>query len=561
MYKSRLQRLFVVLIVFSIAFNIKAQETSDSVKVRTLDELVVKSERAWIEGNKAIFIPSKSEKNLAYDPYSLLKNMNIPMLIADGNGVRSINGSPITIFINGEPAEDVDINTFWPKQAKRVEYMENPADPRFRGAKVVVNFIMPKYVVGGVTRLLGIQTIPNDGRYNLASKLEYKKWTFGALVDAGYLRDHQTKYSGEDAYMDLWYKGEHYDKISDNLEGKNYVRNNNFSVSLNARHSTPKHIITHSFGFKGNINPGSGSENSDLWIPNLFSSNSSFTRNNLKSYSPQIKGNYFFQLTNKWSLLFAWGYMMSRNNSSSIYELNGNGPIKNDVHETVNNASVTLSPYVRLGKGFTVTMDLVSSMNWYDISYGGSANITQNQWRGETNATLKIYWYPNNKFHFSLMPQLLTTYWKVGNLKRTTRVDPLIAASLYWAPSRKFNISLNPNVSAERTTAAEAGDVLIRQSELLWLQGNPNLKTGTHMSQSITFTWLPVNMFSASFYTSYKRQNNMLICIYEPASKDREGLIRRYENAAPADKLYFDANLNFRFLNNKLTLYLQPTFN
>lgn len=159
------------------------------------------------------------------------------------------------------------------------------------------------------------------------------------------------------------------------------------------------------------------------------------------------------------------------------------------------------------------------------------------------------------------MPQLLTTYWKVGNLKRTTRVDPLIAASLYWAPSRKFNISLNPNVSAERTTAAEAGDVLIRQSELLWLQGNPNLKTGTHMSQSITFTWLPVNMFSASFYTSYKRQNNMLICIYEPASKDREGLIRRYENAAPADKLYFDANLNFRFLNNKLTLYLQPTFN
>lgn len=560
-FKFNFIRLFSILTLLSIIFNIKAQETTDSVKVKTLEELVVKSERAWIEGDKAVFIPSKSEKNLAYDPITLLQNMNIPTLVSDGNGLRSINGSPVSIFINGEPAEDVDINTFWPKQAKRVEYMENPSDPRFRGARVVVNFIMPKYVVGGVTRLIGIQTIPNFGKYNLSSKLEYKKWTFGALVDAGYTRDHRTNYSGEDEYLDLWYNGEHHDKISNHLEGKNYVRNNNFNVSLNVRHTTPKHAITHSIGFRGNINPGSGSLNSDFWNPDLFSSNSSFSRNNLKSYSPQIRGNYFFQLSNIWSLVFGWNYNLSRNKSVSVYELNGNSPIDNNVEETLNSTAISISPFVRVGKTVTLAMDLKTSMNWYDISYGGSTNLNQNQWRGETDAIFKFYWYPNNKFSISLMPELLTTYWKVGDLKRTTSVDPLISASLYWAPTRKFSMSLYPVVRAVRASAADAGDVMIRQSELIWLKGNPNLKTGTVMNPSINFTWLPANFLSTSASISYNHQTNMIISIYEPATKDREGLIKRYENAAPLDRLYLDANLNFRFLNNRFNVNLQPTFN
>lgn len=40
-------------------FILQAQEANDSVKENKLKEVVVKGERAWIEGEKAVFLPTK----------------------------------------------------------------------------------------------------------------------------------------------------------------------------------------------------------------------------------------------------------------------------------------------------------------------------------------------------------------------------------------------------------------------------------------------------------------------------------------------------------------------
>ncbi len=65
----------------------------------------------------------------------------------------SRTGGAVTIFINGNPADDTDLRTFWPQNAIRVEYIQNPDDPKFRGATNVVNFIMKEYTFGGLTKL------------------------------------------------------------------------------------------------------------------------------------------------------------------------------------------------------------------------------------------------------------------------------------------------------------------------------------------------------------------------------------------------------------------------
>ena len=172
-------------------FILQAQEANDSVKENKLKEIVVKGERAWIEGEKAVFLPTKREKNLAKDPASLVRNMAIPTVIVTGNEIRSIAGTPVTIFINGERADNIDINTFWPKQTKRVEYLENPSDPTFEGASAVLNFVMTDYEAGGVTKIDLEQQFPNSGDYYVASKLAYRRMTFGASFSGEYSREHE----------------------------------------------------------------------------------------------------------------------------------------------------------------------------------------------------------------------------------------------------------------------------------------------------------------------------------------------------------------------------------
>ena len=58
----------------------------------TLKELVVTGENAWFEGNKAVFVPRKNEKNLAIDAVSLIDNMGTPLLYVKENQIMSRTG-------------------------------------------------------------------------------------------------------------------------------------------------------------------------------------------------------------------------------------------------------------------------------------------------------------------------------------------------------------------------------------------------------------------------------------------------------------------------------------
>ncbi len=166
----------------------------------TLKELVVEGKNAWFEGNKAIFVPDKNEKKLAKDAPSLIDNTGTPLLYTEGGQIKSrIGGKNVQIFINGVRADDNDLKTLWPMNAIRVEYIQNPDDPRFEGVSNVVNFIMNEYTYGGLTSVDAYQRMPNVGIYSFASKFVYKKMTYSASAEGRYSRDHISgEYEQED---------------------------------------------------------------------------------------------------------------------------------------------------------------------------------------------------------------------------------------------------------------------------------------------------------------------------------------------------------------------------
>lgn len=191
-------RNIFLLLCFSLSIiPTLADEKSDSVASKELEEVVVTGDRAWIQDGVINVIPSKQEKKLSNSPETLLKSMHLPFLKVNEGKVTTLSGESVSFFINGEQVNEVDLATFWPKNVTLVQYMENPNDPKYAGATYVINFKMREYEAGGVTRIDGRQAFPNRGIYTAASKVQYKKWTYGAMFKGDYYRDHRSSMTGE----------------------------------------------------------------------------------------------------------------------------------------------------------------------------------------------------------------------------------------------------------------------------------------------------------------------------------------------------------------------------
>lgn len=263
-----------------------ATAQTDSVRVTELQEIIVRGKRGWFENDKAVFVPTRQEKNISTTIESFLQNMSLPVLVYKENSIESRTGESISYYINGRPVSAVDVKTFWAKLAKRVEYYEHPLDPRYNGEPCVINFIMDEYEAGGITRGYASQNFPGGGFYTLSSKLEYKRMTFGLMLDGNVSRDHRGGSEGTEIYRDLFYDGVHYDQITREMDSHSWSRKNAVGATLSARYYTEKFQADHSVALSWNQNPGSGSRSTDLWSPNLFNSLSSETSSSGISVSP-----------------------------------------------------------------------------------------------------------------------------------------------------------------------------------------------------------------------------------------------------------------------------------
>lgn len=357
-------RLLVLLLICTAFSNVHAQ-SHDSISPRQLDEVVVLAEMGWVEDGVINFIPSKTEKKLSNSPATLIKSMHLPFIKEKDGLIVSLSGEIIPVFINGEKADKIDLATFWPKEVKRVQYIENPSEPGYEGVKAAVNFIMPKYKVGGVSRVNLFQKVPNNGYYTASSKLVYKKMTYGFLFSGNYYRDHRTRMMGETRYRDVFYEQKKYEIIDRAEDSHSFSRDEGISCALNAKYTTKKARITHTLALGWNRNPGSGSQSHDAWSENLFDSSASSNYFETSNLSPQISGNYYFILSDKWYLSTLWLYSYARNKNSSLNQMGEASQVRNSSHEDVNSCKFTVLPSFALSDDWFLQLRADCSLDWF----------------------------------------------------------------------------------------------------------------------------------------------------------------------------------------------------
>ncbi len=542
-----------------------ADEVADTVsqdeRVTTLEEIVVKGERAWIEGDKAVFIPTKSEKNLATDPATLVKNMHIPTIVVEGSSMKSRTGQEVQVFINGRRAESVDLQTFWPKQAIRVEYLENPSDPAYEGAKVVVNFVMHEYEVGGVTKVSGYQELPNSGNYNAASKIVYKDMTYGVVLKGGYERDHISWSEGEDLYKDIFYDGIHYDEVNRHYSTHPWSRSDNAGVAFSAKYLKPGKITaTHNLSFNWKRDPGSGSKSSEDWTPDLLDSKYSFSDASGRSISPSISGRYNIQICKNGLLVPSWSYSYSRNHNYSYYRSGELEPILNSNAEDVHDGKLGLYFGKKFSEKFSLGANVTSEMDWYSTRYRGSANELSRQWRGATTCSVGLYYSPSSIFSVYMTPGVNINYWHVSGADRYNRAEPSGQLQMRWAPNRKTSLSLYGFFNSYAPSAAKSSDVLIRQDNLNWIAGNPSMKNNNWWSGNLILNWMPYGWLRLSPLLGYSRDSNNSIFVFTPASPEMGGLIRTYTNAGADENYKVQLDCSASFLNDKLDVHFGPNW-
>lgn len=525
-----------------------------------LKEVVVTADRGWVEDGKIIFLPSKTEKNLSNSPASLIESMHLPMLKVKDNEIISLSGDKVVIYINGVKANENDLATFWPKLAKRVEYIENSPDAKYQGNQYVVNFIMTEYEAGGITRGSIDLATPSDGRLYLASKLVYKRMTFGATFSGNLSKDDNTETSSRESYKDLYHNGTHYDRITREYHQKNLLENRNLNAALNAKYVNGEFIATHTIALGFNKKPENKQWGSDKWEPDLFAGDYSYSNSKSKSFTPQISGNYEGKLAEKWFLWGGWSYAHSHNTNNSISRIGESDAITSGSKEEINALNFDLSGAFLATQKWRFQINTNGSVKWYDTRYSGYANQHSSMTRGDFSALFHIIWKPNDKISATLSPGINLSKWSTGELQETV-TRPVFGSAFSWMASRKLSISWQTSLMNQAPMSAYTNPILTRQSEIIWMKGDPFLKNSLYFSTYLSANFLANKWLNISAYVQYSRYTDDMELDYISMPKEYGGILKTPFNAKPEDAVQSEIYFDFTLPGNALTFTLAPRYN
>lgn len=177
-----LRKAIMAMAVILLPAAAPAQENTDTITARALDEIVVEAPRVIHKSDMDLLIPSKSAVTNSKNGMQLLSNLMIPTLtVNDVMGSITASGQTVQVRINGREATMEQVRSLLPESIKRVEWIDNPG-LRYNGAAYVLNIIVSNPTAGGALMLSARPALTTRfGNYSADVKLNKDKtqWSAG----------------------------------------------------------------------------------------------------------------------------------------------------------------------------------------------------------------------------------------------------------------------------------------------------------------------------------------------------------------------------------------------
>lgn len=536
------------------------QAVPDSVKVRELDKLTVEGSAQRTSVGKSVYYPDARQKNAAQDAVSLLGLMAIPQINVDlaTNSIKTPGGDKIAVFIDYVAATSADMHGMRPADVKQVEYLINPTDARFNGARYVVNFIMHRYEWGGYTKLNGDKSVGvNRNEVSAYSKFAYKKMTFDLYADEIYLADRHSGSDSEETFRFTDFEGQGATGVVRTLRLLDSdLRMNSNSLSLRALYNTPKAQISNRLTLGFDRTPHNDAEYKVSYSPNLLPAGTASSMASSRKRNLDDVLDYYSPLGSRLALKVTGHYRHDYVNASRSYSAREQD-IVNDAVERTDYASLapllvwrpsetsTVIPYAQAEYSKTMVdyMGYSPSRQSYDI-FGAVAGARYAYTRQTWSAGTQLRWV-----------------YAYTDLSGTRIIDNYPQGDVFgsYSPNSRNQFEGTYSFGKRVPGTYQKSPNMLRQDELMWYAGTPDLANAWNHSLGGVYTWLPSNRWQFAMSGNYFTALERVVPVYIP---DAPGgtMLRRYLNNGDYNYANVQLTATGKFFNNRLVARLSPFY-
>ena len=533
-------------------------EEADTLPSIELQEIVVQGRTQRVVKYGVEYIPDKKTKRNSLNATNLLLKMQIPQLDVNPltSKVTTITGQEVSFFIDYVPASSDQLSGMRTEDVLRVEVLDHPADPRFNGAAHVVNYVMVKYEWGGYTKAMLSSHFLSDDFVGggLFSRFVYKNWQFDATASGGGFFFNRKPESTSETFRDVDFLGRHYDEVTRTTSTDHYrQRSDNQDATFRFVYQKENVYIHHSVAFTRFAQPkGDRRTSLKFSVPELAETDAEYSETNL-TLSPSVNGYYFFNFPKQNSLSVNWSFSYNAQKRYSDYKVPGLDPIVNNNREKVYTPSVQLFYTKVLPRQNMIRAVLYSYASFYHTEYSGSYDGTQKLVSNENMFFLE--YMKNWNFGLSLYSRVgvSNVEGRVNGVSTLNEWNPRLGLQLQYRINDKNSVTLEGWWGNNHPDPSTANDALVQSNELMWLQGNPDLRNTIFNSASLSYNWIPTNKFSLSGNLSYSGYQHRQAYLFHTLP-GVDGLVRQVVNSGNYSSFSGYLSASLRLLQNSLVL-------
>lgn len=532
---------------------------SDSVSV-ILPGLEVTGSRSFHTANMSTYIPTAKEKNVSMDAMSLLDKLMIPQIAKDADRkYKALNGTEITYYVNGHPAQPNELGGLNVNDVSKVCYLDHPSDSRYLGAQYVIEFIVKQYQYGGYTSLSGNFYFLGETHFQegLVSKFTYKRMTYDLYASADNFRYMKSATQNHETYH-----LRNATIVRQDIPAHSKLETEVYPIKFRAVYSDANAYISNEIGIgknklKRKDANGEIRFSGDALQGDEFSGHSYDYSLHTPLNERSISWNSFTSLVfgNGWSLTANPSISYSR--FDNIYSYETSEPFS--VNRKIKENSLELSLDASITKQ-------LNSRNTLGLNVTGKSLSSHSKYKGDEQFLNKFKFpkvYGRLSYSFRATSFSLSTYagvaaeWNKLNEISVNTVYPYGVVNMGYSSNRKTRYSLWVQYASYSPLASLKNPSVVRQNELFYRCGNPDLKPYPKFEVSPSFVWSPSDAFTLSASGMYTHLHDIIRTVYTSVN-DGDAIMESFSNKGNTNVVDASLFASLRLFNGKLNLSARP---